>query len=266
MRYICILILLELMIFGCAQNNKAVKESDPKIIEEENPDFYKTKFDDGIGFTARGNEPFWSIDIDFDKGMMFTSLTDISELNVPAVDVIKELDEDSTWYRSITEESEIIVKLVSEACIDDMSGEKFSHTVIVKTKRSVDNNYTEFKGCGKFLMDQKLHDIWVMQEMTGVEIRKENLLKGLPVFEIYLNDMRFAGHAGCNQLAGNIDIEGNKITFGEIIATKIACPDMDVEHAVLSALTNNTFKYQIDNLKLILISEKGIEISFKKTD
>lgn len=266
MRYIYILILLELMIFGCGQNHEAIKEQDPEKIVEENPDIYKRKFDAGIDFTARGNEPFWSIDIDIDKGMMFTSLTDISELNIRNGEVIKEQNEDTIGHHSTTEEGEIVVKLVSNICTDDMSGENFSHTVNVQVKRSIDNNYTEFKGCGKFLMDQRLHDIWVMQEMTGVEFKKENLSKGLPVFEFYLNDMRFSGHAGCNQLAGKIEIEGNRITFGEIIATKMACPDMEVEHAVLSALEKSTFNYAVDNPKLTLTDEKNFKISFNKID
>lgn len=266
MRYICILILLEVMIFGCAQNNRAVKESDPKIIVEENPDFYKRKLDEGIDFTARGNEPFWSIDIDFDKGMMFTSLTDISELNIPAANLITELNENTIRYNYITEAGEIIVKLVKEVCIDDMSGEKFSHTVTVKAKKSTDNNYTEFKGCGKFLMDKRLHDIWVMQEIKGVEVKKENLLKGLPVFEFYLNDMRFSGHSGCNQLAGKISIEGNKITFGDITTTKMACPDMHIEQEILSALSGKTHIYKIEKLKLTLTGENDEVIRFHKID
>lgn len=266
MRYIYVLILLELMIFGCGENNKVIKKPVPEKIVGANPDFYKRKFDEGIDFTARGNEPFWAIDIDFDKGMMFTSLTDISELNIRNGEVIKEQNEDAIRYYSITEEGEIIVKLVSNVCVDDMSGENFSHTVNVKVKRSIDNNYTEFNGCGKFLMDQRLHDIWVMQEMTGVELKKENLSKGLPVFEFYLNDMRFSGHAGCNQLAGKIEIEGNKMTFGEIIATKMACPNMEVEQAVISALNNNTFTYTIEKLKLTLVNQHGFKLIFSKID
>lgn len=266
MRHVFIPIFFALLVFGCGQNNKVIKEPVHEKIVEENPDIYKRKFDEGIDFSARGNEPFWSLDIDLDKGMMFTTLTDISELNIPAVKVITKHVEDIIRYHAVAEEGELIITLVSDVCLDDMSGENFSHTVTLQAKRSVDNNYTEFKGCGKFLLDKRLHDIWVMQEMTGVELKKENLSKGLPVFEFYLNEMRFSGHAGCNQLAGKIEIEGNKITFGEIIATRMACPDMEVELVVLSALTKNTFKYAIDKLKLTLVAEDGVKMAFNKVD
>ncbi len=237
-----------------------------KEIVEENPDIYKRKFDEGIDFTARGNEPFWSLDIDFDKQIKFTSLTDIAELNTPVVSGIKSDDGKSTVYHSITGAGEIKITITENTCFDNMSGEKFTHTVKIQAKYSTSNQFTEFSGCGKYLMDIKLNDIWVMQEMTGVKLQKEKLNKGLPTFEFHLKDNRFSGHAGCNQMTGSIRVEGNKIKFGPIASTKMACPDMTVEQKVGNALSNKTVTYSIENLKLTLTTIDGLKMVFRKID
>jgi heat shock protein HslJ/uncharacterized membrane protein/uncharacterized lipoprotein NlpE involved in copper resistance len=237
-----------------------------KEIVEDNPHIYKRKFDAGIDFTARGNEPFWSLDIDFDKQMKFTSMTDIAELNTPIVSGMKSDDGKSTFYHSITEAGEIKITITDNPCSDNMSGEQFTQTVKIQAKQSVDNQFTEFNGCGKHLMDLRLNDIWVMQEMTGVVLKKEALNKGLPTFEFHLKENRFSGHAGCNQMNGSIKVEGNKIKFGPIASTKMACPDMTVEQAVTAAMSGKQIIYSIENLKLTLISEDGVKMIFKKVD
>jgi hypothetical protein len=42
----------------------------------------------------------------------------------------------------------------------------------------------------------RLNDIYVMEEMTGFNLKKEKLTKGMPTFEFNLTDMRFGGHGG----------------------------------------------------------------------
>lgn len=237
-----------------------------KEVIEVNPDIYKRKFDEGIDFTARGNEPFWSLDIDFDNQIKLTSLTDIAELSTPIVSGIKSDDEKTTVYHSTTEAGELKITIIESPCSDNMSGEKFTHKVKIQAKRSVDNQFKEFSGCGKYLMDMRLNDIWVMQEMTGVVLKKEELNKGLPIFEFHLKDNRFSGHAGCNQMNGSIKVEGNKIKFGPIASTKMACPNMKVEQAVGNALSSKTLTYSIENLKLTLVNKDDVKIIFKKVD
>ena len=81
-------------------------------------------------------------------------------------------------------------------------------------------------------------------------------MKGAPQFEFNLTDMRFLGHAGCNSISGNIDVVGNKITFGSLVGTLMACPHMKVEKAVIAALNQKTLTYSIDKMKLTLVSGK----------
>ena len=149
---------LYLTIIGCSSTKENKNELDEEKIEQEeiveqNPDIYRKKFEEGIDLIARGNEPFWYLEIDFEKAMRFTSLTDISELNTPPVEGVRSEDADVTLYHSITEAGELSVIVRAMDCQDNMSGEQFTHTVKVQAKRSVDSVFAEFTGCGKYLKD-----------------------------------------------------------------------------------------------------------------
>lgn len=222
---------------------------------EMNSDYYQQKYLNGVDFFARGNEPNWTLEIDFEKSISFATMDDI-KLTTPAVEGIKAQDSNVTMYRAKTESWELIVTIIKDNCQDNMSGENFTYKVRVEAKESTDANYKTFEGCGKFLYDIRLYDIYVMEEMTGFNLKKEKLMKGRPQFEFNLTDMRFGGHAGCNSLTGPIEVEGNKIIFGNLMGTLMACPNMKVEKAVVGALNQKTVTYSIDKMKLTLVSGK----------
>ncbi len=254
-----------------ASTVKEIKEveqvkNDKPVVENVESDVttYQDKFINGVDFYARGNEPFWTLEIDFEKSMAFATMDDI-KLTAPAVEGIKAQDSDVTLYRTKNDKGELIVTVVKDNCQDDMSGEKFTYKVQIQVKNTGDANFKTFEGCGKFLSDMRLHDIWVMDEMTGFTLKKEKLQKGMPQFEFNLTENRFSGHAGCNQINGGITVVGNKITFGDLVGTLMSCPNMKIEKAVISALNQKTVTYSIDKLKLTLVSGKT-KMVFRKVD
>ncbi|HEX9251864.1 MAG TPA: copper resistance protein NlpE N-terminal domain-containing protein [Ignavibacteriaceae bacterium] len=247
---------------GSVKETKEVKPV-PHVVEM-NLSYYQEKFLNGIDFFARGNEPNWTLEIDLEKSMAFATMYDI-KLNTPAVEGIKAQEADVTLYSAKTDSGELIVTIIKDKCQDNMSGEYFPYKVRIEAKTSNDSSYKTFEGCGKYLYDIRLHDIWVMKEMTESDLKKEKLMKGMPQFEFNLTDMRFAGHAGCNSISGPIDVVDNKITFGNLMGTLMACPNMKVEKAVVNALNQKTVTYSIDKLKLTLVSGKT-KMVFQKVD
>lgn len=260
-----VIVLISLLFFSCQQSETQVKDEN-KTEFKGRFQIEKEKFEKGIDFTARGNEPFWSLDIDFETGIRFTSLTEITEFNSSKF-AEEEIDRvGGTRYRAESEEGELVITIIEENCFDTMSGEKFSHSVDVEIKRAIDDEFYKFKGCGNYLADYRLNDIWLMTEMTGVELVKDQLQKGLPVFEFHLKENRFTGHAGCNNLSGKIEVKGSTISFGSIAGTKMMCPNMSVENAVINVLAGNTLKYKIEKLHLTLTNNDGIKMVFRKID
>jgi len=244
---------------------KETKKVEPvQEVVEMNLSYYQEKFLNGVDFFARGNEPNWTLEIDFEKSMNFATMDDI-KVSTPAVEGIKAQDSDVTLYSVKTDSGELVVTLIKDNCQDNMSGENFSYKVRVEAKSPADSSFKTFEGCGKFLYDIRLYDIYVMEEMTGFNLKKEKLQKGLPQFEFNLTDMRFGGHAGCNSLSGSINVVGNKISFGKLMGTLMACPNMKVEKAVIGALNDKTVTYSIDKMKLTLLSGKT-KMVLKKVD
>lgn len=114
-----------------------VEEVKPVIAVQEtiemNWQHYQEKFLSGIDFIARGNEPNWNLEIDFEKLMSFATMDDI-KINTPAVEGIKAQDSDVTLYRAKTDSGELVITVIRDNCEDNMSGEKFPYKVRVEAK------------------------------------------------------------------------------------------------------------------------------------
>ena len=105
---------------------------------EDHPDITNKRIKDGIDFSATGNEPFWSLDIDF-KGSMRYITADGYELTVPAVKGENAMDANVIRYHSATEKGSLTVQVFRQACINSMSGKKSNFRVQVEVKKRGDS-------------------------------------------------------------------------------------------------------------------------------
>lgn len=64
------------------------------------------------------------------------------------------------------------------------------------------------------------------------------------------------GHGGCNQFFGTYDQSGDKLTFGPLAATRMACPNLDEEQAFMSAL-QSARRIEATHLRLMMKGENG---------
>jgi heat shock protein HslJ len=111
---------------------------------------------------------------------------------------------------------------------------------------------------------KRLHDIWALESIEGRKIIIDETIKNLPVLEIYVEVERVHGNTSCNALNGNIKIDGNRISFFEIITTEMACPG-DLERKFLSAL-KKVDNYKIEKLRLFLFQESEVLLTLRKID
>jgi heat shock protein HslJ len=63
---------------------------------------------------------------------------------------------------------------------------------------------------------------------------------------------RIAGNAGCNRLMGSYTLNGDQLTFSQMATTRMACPDMEREAALLKAL-EATSGWRIEGAQLDLM-------------
>ena len=70
---------------------------------------------------------------------------------------------------------------------------------------------------------------------------------------IFGEDGTLAGSTGCNELGGDYMVEGDQITFGQIVSTLILCPDLQMaqEEAAFQVLMETaSFKIEGDTLTI----------------
>jgi heat shock protein HslJ/uncharacterized membrane protein len=247
------------ILFRKAQYGAAMQNTDTLMRMQE-------KMKQGIDFYALGSEPSWSLDIDFDKFMRFKSLTAIPELNTPPGREAKAQDADVTSYRARTEDGMLIVTIFKGHCKDTLSGETFPLKVRVDAKYTADADYMQFEGCGRYVVDCRLNDIWVLTTFNQQPLKRDDFAKGLPVVEFHLINNRIFGSTGCNRISGGFEARGKTITFSQMATTRMKCPNTAFEQDFLKAITRNTLNYALGKGKLILTNDEGVQLEFKKTD
>ncbi|MBT8382925.1 MAG: META domain-containing protein [Ignavibacteria bacterium] len=113
-------------------------------------------------------------------------------------------------------------------------------------------------------VEVRLHDIWAVEFINGEEFVKEEQTINHPIIEIYLEEERVHGNAGCNTINGKVEVDGNNISFSNIISTEMACPG-DLELRFLAAL-ESIDNYKIEKLRLYLYEGEAERLVFRKID
>jgi copper homeostasis protein (lipoprotein) len=95
---------------------------------------------------------------------------------------------------------------------------------------------------------------WILKEMMGKQV-EINADKSKPFFiQLRASDNRMAAFAGCNSIAGPYEItENNRLKFGKLMSTMMACENMETEFA-LSKVLEETNSYVTSDKRLQLLS------------
>lgn len=212
----------------------------------------------GIDFRASGNEPFWSLDIDFDKMMRFEVL-DGDSLQVAVPGMTQDTASKARLLQTKAASDSLTVALYPTGCIDSMSGQLFTHRVEV---RLGDKTY---RGCGNIINERyQLHDFWTLQRLNGTEITAQDTMRQRPALQFDLKNGKIYGNTGCNQLSGGLSIEGDSLSFASPITTKMACPG-DMESRFLDAFAKVN-RYDISQQVLRLLHDRDTLMVFHRTE
>ena len=214
----------------------------------------------GIDLFAVGNDPVtWSLEVDFDKMISFRSL-DGSKLDVlPAFDK-KEVSPEKETYLLQTDLGPVIIQVFTEPCMNLGTPESFTKKVEVTIKNK------HYSGCGKYLFDHQLNDIWVLESIGNINQSAADFAKGLPRLEFNLQTNKMTGSDGCNSIGSNIEIKGDRIKFSPFISTKMACTNNKAEKIFTEMLGNKLVDYYLENGKLILYLGDDSKLIFKRKD
>ncbi len=217
-------------------------------------------------FKAQGMNPDWGMEWSYEEGLI---------LHTPSGDEkVEELSQQNIEDTSIDQfignisGQSITVTINQEDCFDSIMNTSLKNKVEVKISDENGHEINVFSGCGQFIPDTRLHDIWVLTHINGEEIDKNHFNEnGAPVCEFYVKEERVSGFAGCNNFNGNFTMIGkNELQFGMMAMTRKMCPQMEMEERISKIISDQRIKYQIQKLTLSLENEDGTSLTFQKTD
>lgn len=258
-----LLLPIILFIIGC---KSTIVKAPNETVTSEPTSAYKQQMENmekGIYFRGNGNEPEWSLKIS-EKTIEFSSLKPGFEtLTGNHVEPIRAMDANVKMYRIEAGSTKMIIQIMQQECINAMSGDKSAYSVRIEIIKN--NKSTFISGCGNYITDYRLHDIWVLEEMNGKKVSLADFTKELPNLQINSSTNQFMGFAGCNSMNGSIFFERELLRFTNTITTRMACGTNNKENEFLKALQSVT-NYKVENLKLILVNSSGDLLIFKKVD
>jgi heat shock protein HslJ len=205
--------------------------------------------DHRVAFNAHGNYPSCSLEMDSQNAFLFRT-PGLPDVISPPADINKAQDADVTRYRAVSDNSEIIVTVYSQECMDTISGEKYAFKVKVEIKSTSKTDARVYEGCGDFIADTRLDHVWTFEKVNGISLNPADYSKGLPTLEILTKENRISGQDGCNTIGGAMTCRGNSIRFISMYSTRMACPKESLNVGLL--LGNKTFDFVIENHHLIL--------------
>jgi heat shock protein HslJ/uncharacterized membrane protein len=247
--------ILILLFVGTLMSSITPKQSNLSLQESHSVDF-----------KATGNEPSWSLEIDFDYKMHFRSLNHPKELITPVPNVEMVQDQQAEQYHAVTESGELLVTITKKICSDPMSGEQFPNKVSVSVKLTADDEFTEYTGCGGRLLDYRLHNIWALEEMEGQKMTSDDFGKEIPILEIFTAEGRVGGQDGCNRLSGKVYGDKSHLEFGALMSTRMTCPKMERSNQFVKLINQQKYDYHFEPRQLVLSQNGKPVLKFKNID
>jgi heat shock protein HslJ len=212
-------------------------------------DSLKKRQQQGIDFFAEGDAPVhWTLDLDLEKGFSFKP-ADERQLIGPPVQATRATGTNADKYETTTDAGTMILVVYDEPC----SGKQQDKRPPRRTEVTLNNK--RYTGCGDYLYDEALNDIWTLETIGNKN--PDAPVRKLPWIEFNLEKNKMYGYDGCNNLSSDIKVEGNRIKFSVFAGTKTACPGNETEELFSSMLSGHIVDYYIANgrLTLILINE-----------
>jgi heat shock protein HslJ len=164
-------------------------------------------------YTARGNEPGWSLTVGTDR-LAFTTGYGKRTVVVPLPGKQELAGGVSYRYDARTEAHRLRVHVRRQVCRDTMTGVPYPDIVAVILDRE-----RPLAGCGG-AAESLLHGAWTVESVDGAEVAE----KARATLD-FRPDGRLGGRAFCNSYTTDYAVTGEGLRINDAIAaTRMACP------------------------------------------
>lgn len=249
-------LLLCVILMSCSTGAHVSKPGEATALLSIPPSL-EEKQKSGIDFFAKGALPSsWTAEISFGKIIRFTSL-DGANLASSAVEPTFDDVEKITRFRSVATGRNIEIILYNEACLDALSG------ITYNKKVKVIANGKTYEGCGQYLFNKEIAGTWILEKTNNEIVLASQFSKGAPQLSFDLSTAKLSGHDGCNTVAGDFELLGNKIRFSSLASTKMLCANKN-GFQLLPRLSEQTVDYFFTDGKLYLYLADDSMIIFSR--
>ena len=222
---------------------------------------YADKRDQGISFYASGENPYWEITINDQEVIRFSSQSDFGDFTASGVEAMQPKDLNAIVYGVKTKEGTLSAMVFTDSCTTD-KGEKLPYRLSISGKKEK-GSLAEFQGCGLYLNNPALHDIWALKGWSALSANQH--IEPSAYLEFNMKTQRLYGNLGCGEIEGNFTPMGDKIKIYDLDYRNKPCAENASGEELFDYLNYKTHKLVIDGLNLMLVHEQDT-LRFIKVD
>lgn len=164
-------------------------------------------------YTARGNEPFWRLDVTASGVTLATPERTLAS-DGPAVTAPTPIVPGWRGFSARIGGEALMAEITPTVCQDSMSGQTYPDTVTVRFQEAT------LTGCGGDPMDL-LVGSWRLEAIGDAPALTGANAATLVIGE----DGRLSGSTGCNRMFGQLSVTGEGIAIAGMGMTRMACLD-----------------------------------------
>jgi heat shock protein HslJ len=170
-----------------------------------------------VEFRAVGQEPGWALDLAEGRWIRYVGDYGATRVYAASPRQVRGAPEATVVYNAEPEGRALRVEIRQAPCRDVMSGQSFTHVVTVRLDTGT------VKGCGRMTHPGELtNTYWKLTELDGQPVvvgqAREPHLR-------LRDDTHADGSTGCNSFSGTYERAGDRLTFGRLVTTLMACTD-----------------------------------------
>ncbi len=212
----------------------------------------------GVDFVATGNTPVnWKLIMDLDQNFEFIS-DDGNHFIATPVNPSNMKDVAGKSYTTNVTNGRMTINIYDQTCNQQGFGKGMGKNVSVAVASQ------RYWGCGDFLSDNRLNNVWELDSIGNERQDAADYAKGLPYIQLDLNRKKLSGHDGCNNIAASFEVEGTRIRFAPFISTKMACKGKTAERIFGEYLGGSTVSYFLTGESLVLVLMNDSKLVFRK--
>ena len=99
---------------------------------------------------------------------------------------------------------------------------------------------------------------WFIKEAMTTKIENELFADKKPVMIINVEKEIVVGNDGCNSFQGKIKVDKNKMTFGPMAGTLMACPNMEISDKITNAFSEKELTYALNDSLILYDGDQPV--------